>query len=83
MPPKKKGGKASEPTNKTLEKEKKKVVEDRTFGLKNKNKSKVVQSHIRQVTNQVMDGGPGGKVRASFETHNTNLTVRWTREFLI
>ena len=54
MPPKKnqKG-----PSNKTLEKEKKKVVEDKTFGLKNKNKSKVVQQHIRQVTNQVMDGG--------------------------
>ena len=54
MPPKKQ---QKGPTNKTLEKEKKKVVEDKTFGLKNKNKSKVVQQHIRQVTTQVMDGG--------------------------
>ena len=33
------------------------MVEDKTFGLKNKNKSKVVQQHIKQVTTQVMDGG--------------------------
>jgi len=38
MPPKKNTQKG--PTNKTLDKEKKKVVEDKTFGLKNKNKSK-------------------------------------------
>lgn len=56
MPPKKKGGPTG-PTNKTLEKEKKKVVEDKTFGLKNKNKSKAVQNYVKQVTNQVMDGG--------------------------
>lgn len=55
MPPKKNNQKG--PSNKTLEKEKKKVVEDKTFGLKNKNKSKVVQAHIKQVTHQVMDGG--------------------------
>ena len=54
MPPK---NKQKGPSNKTLEKEKKKVVEDKTFGLKNKNKSKVVQQHIKQVTTQVMDGG--------------------------
>lgn len=41
MGPKKKGG--NEPSKKTIEKEKQKVVEDKTFGLKNKNKSKVVQ----------------------------------------
>ena len=44
MPPKKQ---QKGPSNKTLEKEKKKVVEDKTFGLKNKNKSKVVQAHIK------------------------------------
>ena len=38
MPPKKDKG----PSNKTLKKEKEKVIEDKTFGLKNKNKSKVV-----------------------------------------
>lgn len=44
MPPKKQ---QKGPSNKTLEKEKKKVVEDKTFGLKNKNRSKVVQAHIK------------------------------------
>lgn len=37
MGPKK--NKGSEKTNKTLQKEKAKLVEDKTFGLKNKNKS--------------------------------------------
>ena len=31
------------PSAKTIKKEKEKIVEDKTFGLKNKNKSKVVQ----------------------------------------
>lgn len=39
MPPKEKGG----PSKKTEQKKKEKVAEDLTFGLKNKNKSKVVQ----------------------------------------
>ena len=49
MPPKKKEPKG--PSNKTLQKEKAKVVEDKTFGLKNKNKSKAVQQYVKQVTN--------------------------------
>lgn len=40
MPPKKKD---KGPSAKTVNKEKQKVVEDLTFGLKNKNKSKAVQ----------------------------------------
>ena len=45
MPPKKNAPKKAEkgPSNKTINKEKAKIVEDKTFGLKNKNKSKVVQ----------------------------------------
>lgn len=46
MPPKKKG-KATEPTAKTINKEKAKIVEDRTFGLKNAKKSKAVQQYIK------------------------------------
>ena len=48
MPPKKnqKG-----PSAKTVQKEKAKLVEDKTFGLKNKNKSKVVQNYVKQVSN--------------------------------
>ena len=50
MPPKgKKEPKG--PSNKTLQKEKAKVVEDKTFGLKNKNKSKQVQNYVKQVSN--------------------------------
>ena len=48
--PKKDDGKSA----KTVKKEKEKLVEDKTFGLKNKNKSKQVQKYISGVTNQVM-----------------------------
>jgi hypothetical protein len=57
MPPKKGAGGASK---KALEKKKEKLVEDRTFGLKNKNKSKNVQKYIQEVTKQVK----GGNTRA-------------------
>ncbi|KMZ77531.1 hypothetical protein PVIIG_01501 [Plasmodium vivax India VII] len=46
MPPKKEN-------TKKLEKEKQKIVEDKTFGLKNKNKSKSVQRYIKGVQQQV------------------------------
>jgi len=36
---------------KAKEKEKTKVAADKTFGLKNKNKSKVVQKYIKQINN--------------------------------
>ena len=35
--------KGEAPSKKTVQKQKEKVIEDKTFGLKNKNKSKVVQ----------------------------------------
>ena len=39
------GGKkvVQEPSKKTIKKEQVKVIDDKTFGLKNKNKSKIVQ----------------------------------------
>ncbi|CAD2105973.1 zinc finger protein, putative [Plasmodium vinckei brucechwatti] len=46
MPPKKEN-------TKKIEKEKQKIVEDKTFGLKNKNKSKSVQRYIKGVQQQV------------------------------
>ena len=70
MPPKKQ---QKGPSAKTIQKEKAKVVEDKTFGLKNKNKSKVVQAHIRQVTTQVMDGGNKKVSSELLTTNNTNL----------
>ncbi|ETM46570.1 hypothetical protein L914_08563 [Phytophthora nicotianae] len=57
MPPKKKGG---GPSKKSIEKQKEKIVEDKTFGLKNKKKSKNVQKYIQEVTKQVK----GGNTRA-------------------
>ncbi|KAF7457991.1 putative zinc finger (C-x8-C-x5-C-x3-H)-2 [Cryptosporidium felis] len=36
-----------------LEKQKQKIIEDKTFGLKNKNKSKSVQKYIKSVTSQI------------------------------
>ena len=41
---KKKGG--NEPSAKTIRKEQNKIVEDKTFGLKNKNKSAKVQKYV-------------------------------------
>jgi len=49
MPPKK-GGTA--PLSKSEQKKKVKVVEDKTFGLKNKNKSKSVQKYVKGVETQ-------------------------------
>ncbi|TDH73215.1 hypothetical protein CCR75_000521 [Bremia lactucae] len=57
MPPKKKVG---GPSKKSVEKQKEKAVEDKTFGLKNKAKSKNVQKYIQEVTKQVK----GGNTRA-------------------
>jgi len=55
MPPKKTGG----ASKKVEEKKKQKIVEDKTFGLKNKNKSKQVQKYIKGV--QVAVQGPQSK----------------------
>ena len=57
MPPKPQKKQDKGPSAKTVKKEKEKLVEDKTFGLKNKNKSKVVQKYVAGVTNQVMQGG--------------------------
>jgi hypothetical protein len=53
MPPKKGGGGTSK---KAEQKKKEKLIEDKTFGLKNKNKSKNVQKYITEVTKQVKGG---------------------------
>ena len=45
MPPKKQGGKS-------VDKAKQKAVEDKTFGLKNKNKSSKVAKYVQQVQQQ-------------------------------
>jgi hypothetical protein len=54
MGPKKGGGEA--PGKKAVQKQKEKIIEDKTFGLKNKNKSKAVQSYIKSVETTVKGG---------------------------
>lgn len=54
MPPKKLTG------------EKKKIVEDKTFGLKNKNKSAKVGRYVETVKNQAMHAGQSNKDRVIF-----------------
>jgi hypothetical protein len=53
MPPKKKGGGKGIKSKEKV----KKVVEDKTFGMKNKNKSKKAQQYIKQVEKEAMTGG--------------------------
>ncbi|XP_078084661.1 zinc finger CCCH domain-containing protein 15 [Mustelus asterias] len=57
MPPKKS---SSQPSKKAEQKKKEKVIEDKTFGLKNKKGAKQ-QKFIKTVTNQVKHGQTGGK----------------------
>eukprot|EP01105_Mastigella_eilhardi_P022594 TRINITY_DN5577_c0_g1_i2.p1 TRINITY_DN5577_c0_g1~~TRINITY_DN5577_c0_g1_i2.p1 ORF type:complete len:338 (-),score=131.81 TRINITY_DN5577_c0_g1_i2:1085-2053(-) len=49
MPPKKQQA----PSKKAIQKEQKRIIEDKTFGLKNKNKSKKVQTYMKSVANRV------------------------------
>ncbi len=44
-------------SKKAEQKKKNKIVEDKTFGLKNKNKSAKVKAHIQSVTKNVMNSG--------------------------
>lgn len=56
MPPKKKGGQ-QKTSKKAEQKENQKIIEDKTFGLKNKNKSKKVQQYVKSVQQQVENRG--------------------------
>jgi hypothetical protein len=49
--------KAGDQSKKNAQKKKDKIIDDKTFGLKNKNKSKKVQAHIQSVTSNVMNSG--------------------------
>lgn len=58
------------PSKKTEQKKKEKVIEDKTFGLKNKNKSKNVQKYIAEVTKQVK--GQNSRVERKKEEEKKN-----------
>lgn len=53
MPPKKKG--APQRSTKAEKKEQERIIQDKTFGLKNKNKSKKVQQYCQSVQNRVQN----------------------------
>jgi hypothetical protein len=44
-------------SKKTLQKKKQQAIEDKTFGLKNKNKSKKVQQQVKSIEKNVMNSG--------------------------
>ena len=54
---KKKGGGGGGESKKSVQKKKEKAIEDKTFGLKNKNKSKKVQQQIQSIAKNVMNSG--------------------------
>eukprot|EP00977_Amphora_coffeiformis_P019400 scaffold7213_cov166-Amphora_coffeaeformis.AAC.16 len=56
MPPKKKAA-ADGASKKTVQKKKQQIIEDKTFGMKNKNKSKKVQQQIKSIEKNVMNSG--------------------------
>ncbi|CAJ1389851.1 unnamed protein product, partial [Effrenium voratum] len=59
MPPKQ--------ADKAKQKEREKIAIDKTFGLKNKNKSKVVQKYIKSIANNASGAPKGGKEAADRE----------------
>jgi len=65
MPPKKGGGGGA--SKKSEQKKADKVVQDKTFGLKNKNKSKSVQKYIQGVQSQVKGSQSKKEVDAAFQ----------------
>jgi len=54
---KKKAAAKQQDSKKSVQKKKQQVLEDKTFGLKNKNKSKKVQSQIKSIEKSVMNSG--------------------------
>ncbi|CAE7205808.1 unnamed protein product [Symbiodinium natans] len=50
--------------DKAKQKEREKIAIDKTFGLKNKNKSKVVQKYIKSIANNASGAPKGGKEQA-------------------
>lgn len=62
-----KGGGGNAPSKKTEQKQKQKIIEDKTFGLKNKNKSTKVSKYVQQVEKQVKEAGQNRKAAKEAE----------------
>jgi len=78
--PKKKGG--GEANKKAEQKKKAKIIDDKTFGLKNKNKSKKVQAYIQATTKSVMNGGDPKKRREEEERKKANAARKARKKAL-
>jgi Zinc finger C-x8-C-x5-C-x3-H type (and similar) len=76
----KKGGDG--PSKKTIEKQKDKVIEDKTFGLKNKNKSKVVQQYIKGVESVVKGKSVNKELEAEFAEKALKKKLKEEEAFL-
>lgn len=63
-------------SKKTETKAKAKIIEDKTFGLKNKNKSAKVGQYIKQVESQVKAMGTSNKQAKVMQARRGALTVR-------
>lgn len=57
MPPKKAAGAGGGESKKAVQKKKAQLIEDKTFGLKNKNKSKKVQQQVKSIEKNVLNSG--------------------------
>lgn len=75
MPPK-----GNQPSAKTIQKEKQKIIEDRTFGLKNKNKSKKVQEYIQQVTKNIQNARYPGQTQNRQQQSTAELNAKRKEE---
>jgi hypothetical protein len=70
------------PSTKTEKKKREKIIEDKTFGLKNKNKSKTVQNYIKGVQ-QVVKGVGGQKdVNKEFQERAEKKKAKEEEAFL-
>eukprot|EP01069_Polyplicarium_translucidae_P009482 Polyplicarium_translucidae@DN3321_c0_g1_i1.p1 len=68
MPPKKPDARSERGQQKAAEREKQKAVDDRTFGLKNKNKSKSVQKYIKGIQQTAhQKGGDSAQINKEYQ----------------
>jgi hypothetical protein len=74
MPPKKK--KQEEISKKALQKKKEKLLEDKTFGLKNKNKSNKVQAYVNSQKANIMNTGTTAQTRREEEQKKQEKLAR-------
>ncbi len=71
-----KKGAGQQESKKSEMKKKEKIIEDKTFGLKNKNKSKTVQSFVKGVTTQVLNQDKRVILLVAYIIHLPLLTYR-------